>query len=142
MTWLEILGAIGGSAGIVALIKVGLDLYNARSNRTKVDVGNMQEMLEESHKMFNEAVESYKASEKRNEDNRVQFKNYVDDLRRRMTALEESDREKERRINKLEKVVNVAWRCKYPQNVKDCPVVQEFEKRHLCEDCEHHSEEA
>ena len=42
--WLEILGAIGGSAGIVALIKVGIDLYNAKSNKTKVDVSNMQKI--------------------------------------------------------------------------------------------------
>lgn len=44
MSWLEILGAIGGSAGIVALIKVGIDLYNAKSNKTKVDVSNMQKI--------------------------------------------------------------------------------------------------
>lgn len=140
MNWLEILGAIGGSAGIVALAKVGIDLYNARSNKTKVDVSNMQEMLEESHKMFNEAIKRYEAAEKRIEENRLQFKGYVDDLRGEVVELKENDKDKERRINQLEKVVNVAWRCKYPENVKDCPVVQEFEKRHLCAGCDHHEE--
>lgn len=140
MSWLEILGAIGGSAGIVALAKVGIDLYNARSNKTKVDVSNMQEMLEESHKMFNEAIKRYESAEKRIEENRLQFKGYVDDLRKEVVELKELDKDKERRINQLEKVVNVAWRCKYPENVKDCPVVQEFEKRHLCQGCEHHEE--
>ena len=140
MSWLEILGAIGGSAGIVALIKVGIDLYNAKSNKTKVDVSNMQEMLEESHKMFNEAIKRYEAAEKRVEENRLQFKNYVDDLRTEVNLLKEADRDKESRINNLEKVVNVAWRCKYPENVKDCPVVQEFEKRQMCNGCEHHIE--
>ena len=140
MSWLEVLGAIGGSAGIVALIKVGIDLYNAKSNKTKVDVGNMQEMLEESHKMFNEAIKRYEAAEKRVEENRLQFKNYVDDLRTEVNILKEADRDKESRINNLEKVVNVAWRCKYPENVKDCPVVQEFEKRQMCNGCEHHTE--
>ena len=135
MSWLEILGAIGGSAGIVALIKVGLDIYNAKSNKTAVDVGNMQEMLSEAHKMFNEAIKRYEAAEKRVEDNRLQFKQYVDDIRGEVDELKESDKDKEQRINQLEKVVNVAWRCKYPENVSDCPVVKEFEKRHLCEDC-------
>ena len=140
MSWLEILGAIGGSAGVVALIKIGLDVYNAKSNKTKVDVSNMQEMLEESHKMFNEAIKRYEAAEKRVEENRLQFKNYVDDLRAEVNLLKEADRDKDSRINNLEKVVNVAWRCKYPENVKDCPVVQEFEKRQMCNGCEHHIE--
>ena len=140
MSWLEVLGAVGGSAGVVALIKIGLDVYNAKSNKTKVDVSNMQEMLEESHKMFNEAIKRYEAAEKRVEENRLQFKNYVDDLRSEVNLLKEADRDKESRINNLEKVVNVAWRCKYPENVKDCPVVQEFEKRQMCNGCEHHIE--
>lgn len=124
----------------MALIKIGLDVYNAKSNKTKVDVSNMQEMLEESHKMFNEAIKRYEAAEKRVEENRLQFKNYVDDLRSEVNLLKEADRDKESRINNLEKVVNVAWRCKYPENVKDCPVVQEFEKRQMCNGCEHHIE--
>ena len=140
MNWLEVLGAVGGTAGIISLVNAGINLYNAKSNKTKVDVGNMQEMLDESHKMFNEAIKRYEAAEKRNEENRLQFKQYVDDLRKEVNRLKDSDRDKESRINHLEKVVNVAWRCKYPENVEDCPVVQEFEKRQMCNGCEHHIE--
>lgn len=140
MNWIEVLGLVGGGAGIVALINAGINIYNARSNKTKIDVGSMQEMLSESHKMFNEAIKRYEAAEKRIEENRLQFKEYVDDLRGEVNTLKEADKDKESRINHLEKVVNVAWRCKYPQSVKDCPVVQEFEKRHLCEGCEHSAE--
>lgn len=124
----------------MALINAGINIYNARSNKTKIDVGSMQEMLSESHKMFNEAIKRYEAAEKRIEENRLQFKEYVDDLRGEVNTLKEADKDKESRINHLEKVVNVAWRCKYPQSVKDCPVVQEFERRHLCEGCEHSAE--
>lgn len=139
MNWLEIIGAVGGAAGIVALVNAGLNVYKARGEKTKVDVGNMQEMLEESHKMFNEAIKRYEAAEKRIEENRVQFKQYVDDLRREVEELKESDKNKEVRINNLEKAVNVAWRCKYPQNTADCPVIKEYEKRHLCDGCEHNN---
>ena len=142
MNWLEIIGAVGGAAGIVALVNAGLNVYKARGEKTKVDVGNMQEMLEESHKMFNEAIKRYEAAEKRIEENRNQFKGYVDDLRKEVNALKESDRDKERRINNLEKAVNVAWRCKYPEDAADCPVIQEYERRHLCEVCDHKHKEA
>jgi predicted nuclease with TOPRIM domain len=135
MNWLNILGAIGGSAGIVALIKAGIDLYMAKGNRTSVDVKNMQEMLDEAHKMFDEVVSKYYALEERMEKDRAEAGKYVDGLRNRILKIEEKSQNQEERINKMEKVINLAWRCKYPENVSDCPVIQEYEKRHLCDGC-------
>lgn len=130
MNWTEIIGLIGGGAGIVALIKAGIDIYNAKSNRTTVDLGNMQRMLDDAlkrndalEKKFNEFVEKTHG--------------YVEELRNAIVSRDDKIDKLDERVNHMEKVVNVAWRCKYPDNVEDCPVIQEYEKRHLCDECEH-----
>jgi uncharacterized protein YaaN involved in tellurite resistance len=140
MTWLDIVGAIGGSAGIVALIKVGIDVFFAKSNKTTVDIKNMQEMLNESHRLFNDVVSKYKTLEEKIEKDRTASHTYIESLRKRIEESEANYRTLDGRINKLEKVVNVAWRCKYPQDIADCPVIQKYEKLHLCDGCEHKEE--
>lgn len=130
MNWIEIIGLVGGGAGIVALVKAGIEVFNARSNRTTVDLGNMQKMLndalkrnDELEKRFNEFVEKTHG--------------YVEELRTAIVSRDDKINSLDERVNNMEKVVNVAWRCKYPDNVEDCPVIQEYEKRHLCDECEH-----
>lgn len=134
MNWTEILGLIGGGAGIVALIKAGIDIYNAKSNRTTVDLGNMQTMLNDAlkrnndlEKKFNEFVEKTHG--------------YVEELRTAIVSRDDKIDKLDERVNHMEKVINVAWRCNYPDNVEDCPVIQEYEKRHLCDECEHSKKE-
>lgn len=134
MDWLKILGGIGGSAGIVALVKAGIDIFNARSNKTTVDLGNMQKMLDDAlkrngelEKKFNEFVS--------------QTHKYVEELRTAITSRDDKIDRLDERMNHMEKVINVAWRCKYPDNVEDCPVIQEYEKRQLCEACRHSEKE-
>lgn len=128
MNWTEILGLIGGGAGIVALIKAGIDVFNARSNRNTVDLGNMQTML-------NDALARCKTLEEQRDSDRKEMHDYLTELRSTISALTN-------RVNNMEKVVNVAWRCDYAPKVEDCPVVQEYEKRKLCEQCEHGVKEA
>lgn len=140
MDWIQVIGTIGGSAGIVALIKVGIDVFFAKSNKTSVDIKNMQEMLNESHKLFNEVVSKYKTLEEKIEKDRQASHSYIESLRKRIEEAENSYRALDSRINKLEKVVNVAWRCKFPTDIGDCPVIQKYEKLHLCEGCEHKEE--
>lgn len=128
MNWIEILSTIGGSAGLVALIKVGIDLYNAKSSKTKVDIGNMQEMLEEAHKMYDEATERYNNLVNR-------FDSYKEDIEKKEEKRDAKISELISKFNKLERTVTQAYRCKYPENIQDCPVVKSYEEKHLCEDC-------
>lgn len=130
MNWTEILGLIGGGAGIVALIKAGIDIYNAKSNKTKIDLENMQKMLDA-------AVKRYEALEKKFNEFVEKTHGYVEELRTAIVDRDDKIDSLDERVNHMEKVVNVAWRCKYPDNVEDCPVIQEYEKRHLCDECEH-----
>lgn len=133
MNWIDILGAVGGSAGVVALGKLGIDLFLARSNRNTVDLSNMEKMLKDSMDRYEKLEAKFDEFQKRSHE-------YVVGLRERIDILEQNDKDKEKRINGLEKVVNVAWRCKYPDNIMDCPVIKEYNDRHLCENCEHHKE--
>lgn len=121
---------IGGGAGIVALIKVGIDVFNARSNRNTVDLSNMEKML-------NDAMDRYEKLEQKFDKFQADSHVYVEQLRGRIVGLEEKVVALVARVNNFEKVVNTAWRCDYPDNIQDCPVIKEYEKRHLCEDCEH-----
>lgn len=128
MNWLNIIGAIGGSAGIVALIKAGIDIFNARSNRNTVDISNMEKMLKDS-------MERYDKLEQKFDEFQTKSHEYVEGLRTRIVGIEIKSQRQEERINNMEKVINLAWRCKFPENVQDCPVIKEYEKRHLCEGC-------
>ena len=128
MNWIEILGTIGGSAGLVALIKVGIDLYNAKSGKTKVDVANMQEMLKEAHKMYDEATNRYNNIVTR-------FDTYKEEIEKKEEKRDAKISELINKFNKLERTVTQAYRCKYPENIQDCPVVKSYEEKHLCEDC-------
>lgn len=133
MNWTDVLGAIGGVTGVAALVKVGIDIYNAKSNRTTVDLGNMEKMLNDSIARYEKLEQKFDLFQQKSHE-------YVEGLRGRIVALESLDRDKETRINKLERVVNVAWRCEYPENIDDCPVIKEYNKRKLCESCEHSKE--
>lgn len=128
MNWIEILSTVGGSAGVVALIKVGLDLYNAKSGKTKVDVGNMQSMLDEAHKMYDEATKRYENLAKR-------FDEYKDEADQKEERRDNKIEELINKFNRLERTVTQAYRCKYPENIQDCPVVKSYEEKHLCDDC-------
>lgn len=127
MNWLEILGAIGGTAGLVSLVKVGVDVYMAKSGKTKVDVGNMKEMLDEAHKMYDEATARYNSLAEK-------FEEYKE-------SVEQKDERNNAKIdnlikmfNKLERTVTQAYRCKFPTNILECPVVNAYEEK-LCDSC-------
>lgn len=135
MNWTEILGLIGGGAGIVALIKAGIDIYNARSNRNTVDISNMEKML-------NDSMSRYDKLEAKFDEFQEESHKYVVELRGQIADCKGLIAKLEGRINNFEKVVNTAWRCNFPPKIEDCPVIKEYERRHLCESCEHLPKEA
>ena len=133
MSWLEIVGAIGGSAGVVALIKAGIDVYKAKSGKTSVDLDNMNKILQE-------AIARHEKLEKRFDEFQNKAHEYVKELRTMIVARDEKINSLETRINDFEKVVNSAWKCDYPPKLEDCPVYKEYERRRLCDDCKNHKE--
>ena len=128
MNWLDIIGPLGGAAGIVAFIKAGIDVYMAKSGKTKVDVANMQDMLTEAHKMYDAVTARYIKLEKA-------FDDYKVEVEKREEKRDKEIGEVSRTVNKLERTVTQAYRCRYPENIQDCPVVKSYEEKLLCEDC-------
>lgn len=124
MEWYEILigvvSVFGGGAGLISI-------YKAKSEKTGIDIDNMQTMLDESHKMYNDARAETK--ELRDEFSAYKEENmeYVREFKKRFAAVEE-------RLSKAELAVFQGYRCPFPSKTEDCPVLQEFNRGH-CKEC-------
>lgn len=124
MEWYEIIsliiGALGGTSGVVAW-------YKASSEKTGIDINNMQEMLAEAHKMFNTARKE--TQDLREEFSKYKKENmlYISEFKRRFTSVED-------RLEKTELAVFQGYRCPFPPKSDDCPVLTEFNKI-KCKNC-------
>lgn len=124
MEWYNIIvlivGAFGGISGIVAL-------YKAKPERDGIEVSNFNAMLtslmNRCDKLENQITED-----------RAQSHKYVMELRNGMQKQEDEITELRGSVQKLERTVTQAYRCRYPDDIRDCPVIKEYERAH-CEDC-------
>ena len=95
MEWYNILaivlGAFGGVGGFVAL-------YKAKPEKTSIEVQNMKEMLDASHKMYNE-MKAEKEEEQKD------FKAYKEENMRYVSEFKERFRKLEDRLDKAESFV-------------------------------------
>ena len=116
---METISTIIGWVGLVAAAAAGLvALYRARSDRDNVDVGTMQKMLDEAHKMFDKAIEDGERRSKELQEYKAQTAVYIEDLKGRLHKVEE-------RQDRYERIILKAYRCDHS---KDCLVIVEYEK--------------
>ena len=131
MEWYEIVvlivGAFGGTAGLIGL-------YKAKAEKTGIDIGNMQEMLKEAHKMFDSACEEKEAIQKEFSDYKAENMKYIGEFKARFAKVEERLDKAEESVLNLKGAIYQGYRCKYPKNIEDCPVIKEYEKEH-CKKC-------
>lgn len=134
MEWYNIvlllLGGIGGIGGIGGLIA----LYKAKSEKTGIDINNMQEMLAEAHKMFDAACEEKEHIKQEFTDYKAENMKYIGEFKARFAKVEGRLDKAEGTIFDLTGAVYQGYRCKYPENIEDCPVIKEYEKKH-CKKC-------
>ena len=127
MVWYEIVallvGAFGGTAGLIGL-------YKAKSEKTGIDISNMQEMLNEAHKMFDSACEEKEAIQKEFSAYKAENMKYIGEFKERFAKVEERLDKAEGTIFDLTGAVYQGYRCKFPENTEDCPVIKEYEKKH------------
>lgn len=125
MQWYEILlaviGGIGGSTGLISI-------YRAKSEKTSVDIKNMQEMLDEARKMYDTSREAEKEIKE-------EFKSYAIDTKERFNHIEKRLDSTETEVFRLRGAIYQAYRCKFPPKSLDCPVIQQYEKGSQCEEC-------
>ena len=114
-----IIGALGGTAGFISI-------YHAKSNKDTIDINNMQEMLEEAHKMY----DSMKLERQEEQDAFKQYKadnmRYVEEFKERFRILEGRLSESEEVVLKLRSSIYSCYRCALPSKIDDCPVLVAF----------------
>ena len=127
MNWTEILGLIGGGAGIVALIKAGIDIYNARPNRDKLELDVLNSVIERLDKELARKEE--------------EFSRYKQDVSNRVAEVKQEVMAERRENANFRMAIYQAYRCKLPQTPSDCPVIAAFEAGEKCEGCTIHKED-
>lgn len=131
MNWYEILvgitGVIGGGAGLISI-------YHAKSNKQTIDISNMQSMLEEAHKMFDEMKQEKDNVSQDFQEYKELTNKYVADFKERFAKLEERVDRAENNVLNLKRSVFQGYRCKFPDDIQDCPVIKEYE-RIKCIEC-------
>lgn len=112
---LLIFGGIGGTTGVISF-------YHAKSNKQTIDISNLTAIIEEERKERATLRQEYN-----------EYKESVDERIRMFKA--EFDQLKRNNVKYL-KAVYQAYRCKYPKNTCDCPVIKTIEASGICESCD------
>lgn len=137
MEWYEILisaiATLGGVGGIVSI-------YKAKPEKTSIEVQNMKEMLDEAHKMFNSMKEEKNAEHNEFEEYKKTNMAYVSEFKERFKQVEDRLDKAEQFVFTLKSVIYRGYRCPFPPQVEDCPIIKAY-NREGCEDCleEHNS---
>lgn len=135
MEWYNILaivlGALGGLTGITTAV---IALYNARPNRESIEIKNMKEMLAEAKSMFNNACEEKEQVQKEFSEYKAENMKYIGEFKARFAKVEARLDKAEESVLNLKGAIYQGYRCKYPKNIEDCPVIKEYEKEH-CKKC-------
>lgn len=127
---LLLLGGVGGIGGIGGFIA----LYKAKSEKTSIDIQNLSQMLDEARKMYNDACEGKEQVQKEFSDYKTENMKYIGEFKERFAKVEKRLDKAEYTILDLTGAVYQGYRCKYPENVEDCPVIKEYEKKY-CNKC-------
>lgn len=121
MNWTEIIGLVGGGAGIVALIKAGIDIYNARPNRDKLEVDVLNAVIERLDKELERKAQ--------------EFNSYKQQVNERVAEVKQEVLAERRENANFRMAIYQAYRCKLPQTPSECPVIAAFEANEKCEGC-------
>ena len=122
MEWYNIVVLILGGLGSIGGVAGGISIYNARSNKQTIDISNLTSIIEEERKERTALRQEYD-----------DYKESVDE-RIRMFKVE-FDKMKKNNLRYL-KAVYQAYRCKFPKNACDCPVIKAIEDSGVCDACD------
>ena len=114
-----ILGAIGGTGGIISI-------YHAKSKKDTIDIQNFHALIEEERKERNILAEEHKA--------------YKEEVNTKVAQVKK-DFEKLREENQMMlSAIYQAYRCRFPDDIYDCPVINMFSQK-KCSKCKEHIHE-
>lgn len=98
-----ILGGVGGTGGIISL-------YTAKEKKDSMEIDNFK-------KLFDEAQEERASIRQQHQDYMKQTDEKIDGLEKRIDYSDKRNAIKMRAINS-------AYRCTFPKDTKDCPVLR------------------
>lgn len=118
MAWYDILVLIvGGFGGVSGLISI----YNAKSNKTTIDIGNFKSLIDEERKERQELSKEYKT--------------YKEVVERKVESVKREFEELRAENRRMIKAIYQAYRCNLPVKTTDCPVIKAFNEEHNCNSC-------
>ena len=121
MNLTEIILCLFGAGGLVSTI-ITL-IANKRERKAKADSVEVNNLVT----IVNTLTGRINNIEKKADEDRNEAHKYITELRGEIVSLRSQ-------VNTLERVTLQAYRCKYPDNIMNCPVVKAYEEKH-CESC-------
>ena len=129
MVWYEIvvalLGSVGGLAGVAAFIKSFLTI---KQDKEAKEINNEHAEIENLKSFIIIANENYDRLSK-------QFDNYRQQVDKRITFFKEKFDKMEQEKEALEIATMQAYRCQFPPEMMDCPVVKILKASQNCQGC-------
>lgn len=131
MVWYEIvvalLGSVGGLAGVAAFIKSFLTI---KQDKEAKEINNEHAEIENLKSFITIANENYDRLSK-------QFENYHQQVDQRITFFKEKFDQLEQEKEALDIATMQAYRCKFPPELMDCPVLKILKEAQQCANCKH-----
>ena len=121
MNLTEIILCLFGAGGLASTI-ITL-IANKRERKAKADGVEVNNLVT----VVNTLTDRINNIEKKADEDREEAHKYVNELRGEIVSLRSQ-------VNTLERVTLQAYRCKYPDNIMNCPVVKAYEEKH-CTSC-------
>ena len=121
MNLTEIILCLFGAGGLASTI-ITL-IANKRERKAKADGVEVNNLV----RVVNTLTDRINNIEKKADEDREEAHKYVNELRGEIVCLRSQ-------VNTLERVTLQAYRCKYPDNIMNCPVVKAYEEKH-CDSC-------
>lgn len=131
MVWYEIvvalLGAFGGLAGVAAFVKsffmLGVDKEAKGISNDSAEIENLKQFI----KIANENYDRLS----------TEFKDYHKKVDDRITFFKEKFEKMEQEKEMLDIATMQAYRCQFPPELMDCPVLKLLKEAQSCVNCKH-----
>ena len=121
MNLTEIILCFFGAGGLVStIITLIANRKERKAKAESVEVNNLVTIV-------NTLTDRINNIEAKADEDRAEAHKYITDLRGEIVSLRSQ-------VNTLERVTLQAYRCKYPDNIMNCPVVKAYEEKH-CTSC-------
>ena len=121
MNLTEIILCLFGAGGLASTI-ITL-IASKRERKAKADSVEVNNLVT----VVNTLTDRIKKKKKKADEDRAEAHKYITELRGEIVGLRSQ-------VNTLERVTLQAYRCKYPDNIMNCPVVKAYEEKH-CTSC-------